>query len=106
MDSANKGRTARSIFEMGEIRRTGWTRPSDRPSSPAEEKRNERSADVRLRNVSLSDRQLTLAMGALEYVIAELRMLPGCEGAIKEYEAALYPLRQALAVLPPGESAI
>lgn len=104
MESANKGRSARSIFEMGEIHRSGWTRPSDRPNSPAEDKTSERPANVRVRNVPLSDRQITLAMGALEYVIAELRTLPGCEGAIKEYEACLYPLRQALAVLPPGES--
>lgn len=104
MEPANKGRSARSLFEMGEIRRTDWSRPTPRPDTPAEEKSSDRPADPRLRNVGLNDRQISLAMGALEYAIAELRALPGTELAVKEYESCLYPLRQALAILPPPES--
>ena len=100
MESANTGRSARSIFEMGEIRRSNWNRQAPRPG--AEEK--DPPADIRVRNVAFSDRQITLAMGALEYVISELRALPGTDATLKEYESCLYPLRQALAVLPPPDS--
>jgi hypothetical protein len=103
MDATNKGRTGRSIFELAEIRPTGsWQPPrprADRPADPVAERSEPRS-----KSVGLNDRQLTLAIGAVEHVMAELRRLPGTEAPVKEYESCLIALRQALAVLPPGQA--
>jgi hypothetical protein len=112
-----QGRSARSIFDMAEIRGNGgWSpgRTSARggsaertPEAPQErpmERQAERQPDPRTKSVALSDRQLALTIGAIEHVIGEMRRLPGTEATLKEFESCLYPLRQALAILPPAPS--
>lgn len=113
------GRSGRSIFDMAEIR-GGWGTgraaarggsaerapepPQDRPVERPMDRSLERQPDPRTKSVSLTDRQLALTIGAIEHVIGEMRRLPGTEATLKEFESCLYPLRQALAILPPASS--
>ncbi|HEY9899249.1 MAG TPA: hypothetical protein V6D00_08720 [Pantanalinema sp.] len=116
-----QGRSGRSIFDMAEIRsgsglgtgraaaRGGSAErapeaPQDRPLERPIERSTERQPDPRTKSVSLTDRQLALTIGAIEHVIGEMRRLPGTEATLKEFESCLYPLRQALAILPPAPS--
>jgi len=122
MEQSQRSRSARQIFEIGEIRPGGWTARSTEPVNsesgtvppvsavpvapvvtPSHPAPPERAADVRLKTVSLSERHLSLAIGAVEHVLSGLRRLPGTEAPAREYETILHALQQALAVLPaPG----
>ena len=128
MEHSQRSRSARQIFEIGEIRPGGWSprvtapatpspvsQPGAEPvpgaqaspfvaaGAPAGVAAAERASDVRLKTVSLSERHLSLAIGAVEHVLASLRRLPGTEAPAREYETILHALQQALAVLPaPG----
>lgn len=116
-----QGRSGRSIFDMAEIRGSGgWgsgrsaarggsaeRAPEPQPERPLErpiDRSAERQPDPRTKSVALTDRQLALTIGAIEHVIGEMRRLPGTEATLKEFESCLYPLRQALAILPPASS--
>ncbi|MNX82819.1 hypothetical protein D3C86_1145610 [compost metagenome] len=118
-----QGRSGRSIFDMAEIR-GGWgsgrsaarggsaerapeppqERPVDRNADRNVDRNLERQPDPRTKSVALNDRQLALTIGAIEHVIGEMRRLPGTEATLKEFESCLYPLRQALAILPPAST--
>lgn len=104
MEPLNHERSGRSIFELGEIRGSAWGsgRPARNTSSERSHEPNERPVEARLKNVPMTDRQLSLSIGAIEHAMIELRRLPGTEQAIKEMDGCLYTLRQALAVLPAG----
>lgn len=99
----NTERSIRSLFELGDMRRSTWGSGREARNAPAPDQ-PERGMDQRLKNVGLSDRHISLSIGAIEYVMVELRRLPGTEATLKEYEACLYSLRQALAVLPAAKS--
>lgn len=97
----NKERSIRSLFELGDMRRSTWSSGREtRAQAPAADQPVERTMEQRLKNVGMTDRHISLSIGAIEYVMVELRRLPGTEATLKEYEACLYSLRQALAVLP------
>lgn len=102
----NNERSIRSLFELGDMRRSTWGsgRETRGTGSPAPEQPTDRSVEQRLKNVGLTDRHIALSIGAIEYVMVELRRLPGTEVTLKEYEACLYSLRQALAVLPAAKA--
>jgi len=101
----NTERSIRSLFELGDMRRSTWGSGREaRNGAPAPEQPAERGIDQRLKNVGLTDRHISLSIGAIEYVMVELRRLPGTEATLKEYEACLNSLRQALAVLPAAKS--
>lgn len=102
----NTERSIRSLFELGDMRRPTWGGARDtRAAGPsAAEQPVERTMEQRLKNVGLTDRHISLSIGAIEYVMVELRRLPGTEATLKEYEGCLYSLRQALAVLPAAKA--
>ncbi len=101
----NTERSIRSLFELGDMRRSSWSgNRESRGAAPATEQQVERTLEQRLKNVGLTDRHISLSIGAIEYVMVELRRLPGTEATLKEYEQCLYSLRQALAVLPAAKS--
>lgn len=95
MESKERTRSGRSLFEMAEIR-DGWAAP--RRNGPVE------NLDPRLKTLSLSDRQLTLAIGALEHALEELNSLPATDQARKEVESCLFVMRQAQPALPPPKT--
>lgn len=100
MEARDNRRTIRSLFEMGEMRGGapqpgGARRPGPTPSE---------SSDSRLKTLSLSDRQLTLTIGALEHVLEDLQRLPGTEAIRKDLENVLFVARQAQAALPPPKA--
>lgn len=99
MEASHNARSGRSLFELGEIRHTSWKagRPaasSDSSPAPVSEGRH--------KNVNVTERQLSLAIGAIERVSDELKELPGTEGTLKEYDVLRQTFQSALAVLPPA----
>lgn len=102
----NTERSIRSLFELGDMRRPTWGggRETRAAGSSAADQPMEHPMEQRLKNVGLTDRHISLSIGAIEYVMVELRRLPGTEATLKEYEGCLYSLRQALAVLPAAKA--
>lgn len=99
MEAKDNRRTIRSLFEMGEMRPGAPGAAPRRPGPGPTE-----NATPGLKTLSLSDRQLTLTIGALEHVLEDLQRLPGTETVRKDLENVLFVMRQSQAALPPPKA--